>query len=891
MARFTKLVESLSETFRRSGARELVYFHCDHFEPWRSMRGRADVSQPNADDIADFLDQTARLEYARRLSLFLKPAYRLAPAGPGVRSADGDGVGFLPLTSKEAAIHDQTLAEIAKSSHELQIHIHHEYYTRNDMYSTQEKYNRDEKLRSFLANKTTKELDESRLRLLLDMTLEDYRRGTGLPFDRWFFVHGMWALNGSDRDVCTIDREIAILLEKGCQGDFTFPAGRMHTDPAHKAPFFCNPFDAAKCYDRAESNPTFAYGSQADGRFFIWASVVKHMFCSIDYYSKEIRAGLEDIERLAKELVATSVFIDGTLYIKTHAHSMNTDYFDHIGRPIYPHFHPGIQALLGVVFEAAADAGLGVNFLSVGDVYDRFVSAKYAGARDIATDENTIRHWETQPLVVNAMSPVERLATFGQLVGQVSASVVGRRLAEFGPTESGAYPYYEDLFARDRLVFPHEVEVATQLAASLPDGAKIHEFGTGFGSMALLLAVAGFDVLAIDADPRRLATAAEIRNVLARQIPWVGGRLSFKQAAIPNVLASLECEGVTAVATDVTSGVTLEGLAPIVQAVGERYASVVFDVERFFARTKDQADIDAVKALFGRCYEIVEPVSDMAGRLFFRARHPSAEPIPTAEPEPDATTRLAGAPGAAGAAPAPVGPTTTAMTPREAGALVDEVGVKLITERIAATGIEGSGAGEYYAKLTQRGVLVQDYDYAIADWILKNLSPSMPILEVGAGVGVLSFLLALAGRRVVALDLEPRRIDLGRAVASELGRRLGRDLEQLTFVTAKFPVSPPPIDPASCAVVITKMVYGCDEAQQTAMLAEIAGYADAIIDADDFCVARYTPEARARFDYLAGKAGLVVRPLEVIPSMRFVRLAARRQTAAEAVGALAEVGL
>src|SRR5471030_920951 len=200
MARFTKLVEDLSETFRRSGAGALHYFHTDHFEPWRSMRGRIDVSEPNGADIVDFLERTSKLDYARRLTLFLKPPFRLAVSGPGVRSADGDGVGFLPLTAKEEALHDLALGHIAASSHELQVHLHHEYYTNNEMYATQAKYNKTEVLRDYLAEKTTPALDEARFKLLIDMTLEYYRRGSGLDFKRWFFVHGMWALNGSDRD-------------------------------------------------------------------------------------------------------------------------------------------------------------------------------------------------------------------------------------------------------------------------------------------------------------------------------------------------------------------------------------------------------------------------------------------------------------------------------------------------------------------------------------------------------------------------------------------------------------------------------------------------------------------------------------------------------------------
>jgi 2-polyprenyl-3-methyl-5-hydroxy-6-metoxy-1,4-benzoquinol methylase len=862
MARFTKLIETLSESFRRGGARSLNYFHTDHFEPWRSMAGRIDISEPNGEDIVDFLEQSAKLEYARRLTLFLKPAFRLAPAGVDVRSVDGDGLGFRPLTDKESEVHDHALRHIAASGHELQVHLHHEYYTKNEMYSTQAKYNRDEYSRQYLLSRTSLSQDEARLRLLAEMTLESYRRGSGKPFDRWFFVHGMWALNGSDRDVCNIDREIGVLQEAGCLGDFTFPAGRPHTDPVHKMPFFCRSVDIPKCYDHESSEPSFAYGSPADGRFFIWASPIKHLFSSIDYYSREIRANLEDIERAAKELVETSVFLDGSLFIKTHAHSMNTDYFDSIRRPIYPHFHPGVQALLGVIFDAAADAGLEVRFPTASEVYDQFTGATFAGSTDIASDANTIRVRQTARETVNAMTPLERLEVFGDQAAQVSHAVVGERLASMGETDSGAYGYYKDLYDRNTLIHPYEFAVAKRLAQTLPDGARIHEFGAGFASLGLLLAVAGFDVLGIDADPRRLATAGAIRAELDRKVPWVAARLNFRNGAIPAVLESIDCGGVTAVATDVTSGASLEELERILAVVGPRYARIVFDNERFFTRTRDAEEMAKVRELFLRHYGACEPITDESvGRFYFEARR---------EPR-----QMREAPVAAKAERTPTRRRWNGTSPlsfEEATALVDEAGVAVLADAIDGQGLEGSGAGVFYGQILEQGRLAQSYDLKVANWLLENLDPGMPVLEVGAGVGALSLLLALSGRRVVALDLDPKRIALGNQIKERLAELVGHEIDNLEFVRARFPDDSLPLNPADSAVVITNMVFGWDAAQQLAMLRSIGGFQRALVDADRFGVRRSAPGEREAFDALARDAGLEMRVLELVPDARYVEL-------------------
>jgi 2-polyprenyl-3-methyl-5-hydroxy-6-metoxy-1,4-benzoquinol methylase len=521
-----------------------------------------------------------------------------------------------------------------------------------------------------------------------------------------------------------------------------------------------------------------------------------------------------------------------------------------------------VQALLGVVLSAASDAGLDIHFPTASEVYERFTTANYSGSTDIGSDEHTIRRSQTSQPVVNAMTPLQRLDAFAHLVSSISHAVVKSRLAELGATEAGAYEYYMDLYGRNVLVHPYELDVARHLAQNLPDGARIHEFGTGFGSLALLLAVAGFDVLAIDVDPRRLATASAIRAELGKQAPWTPGRLNFKEAAIPHILGQLDCVGVTAVATDVTSGTSLRDLEGIVEATGTRYASVVFDVERFFTRTRDQSEMTKVRELFARYYATCEPITDAGvGRFFFHAKTPRpASPMPAAPTTP--------------AREIPSSPARVeAPGLEEAVALIDRVGVAALKERIASAGVGGSGAGAFYAQIVGRGRLVQHYDVAVARWLLANLDSSTPILEIGAGVGALSLVLAAAGRRMVALDLDTRRIDIGREIKARAEAALKDEMSNLDFVEAKFPVEPSPMLQATSFVVITNMVFGWDETKQQAMLAEIARFEGAVIDADRFGVQRSTPREREAFDVAVRLAGLSITPLDLVPDMRFVRLA------------------
>ena len=80
---------------------------------------------------------------------------------------------------------------------------------------------------------------------------------------------------------------------------------------------------------------------------------------------------------IAKEIVMRSFLVDGTLYIRTHAHSLHDSYFFDVRTPIFPHQHPGVQNLYCSLFDAAASAGCAVEFLTASEVYERFVTAEF----------------------------------------------------------------------------------------------------------------------------------------------------------------------------------------------------------------------------------------------------------------------------------------------------------------------------------------------------------------------------------------------------------------------------------------------------------------------------------------------------------------------------------
>ncbi len=363
--------------------REIAYFHTDHFEPYRPVPGRDPAFEMAIPDVESFARQAEALETARNASLFYKPnvAYLLSEDRVIHRAHPADLIGFLPRDDRDYALSRAFLAPLAAGGFDLQLHIHHEHYTFNDT-------GRDAQTKAYLEKPEGRCHDQARLELAIRLSLDVMREDAGIKLDRWFFVHGLWALNASDPHECTIVREIEILKRNGCLGDFTQPAGRIHVDSRIDEPHLVDPFPFAKGYDTAEARPSLAAGagSEAANRFFIWASQINHKLCSIDTYSKSVQTRVKDPETFAMGHAVQSPVIDGVLYVKTHAHTMAPPYWQpEDGRPI-PHADPGIQGELGLLFAAAEAAGATITFPTVTQVYDRVIAAPRPAPRDLATE-------------------------------------------------------------------------------------------------------------------------------------------------------------------------------------------------------------------------------------------------------------------------------------------------------------------------------------------------------------------------------------------------------------------------------------------------------------------------------------------------------------------------
>lgn len=371
-------VASIAEILRARDVRTVIYFHCDHFEPWRNIHGS--VSDANAEHILRFLDTTAAIEFARRLTLFYRPYVKATlKSRSDAVFAEETPLGFIRPSEKAIAIARRGMGSIAThSAHDMQLHLHHEYVTMNDKYCRLSKWGSE----AFWETNTP-EMDRRRFLLLLDLSLETVERETSTALRDWFFVHGNWALNGSDRNVCRIDDEILLLQSRGCRGDFSFPAVPPHdsANPSFAEPSLIRAFAAPKCYNRPEAQRGSAWGADRAAtdsvRFFIWAAQPDaYAYVCLDYSTVYTQELCREPAAWAHRIARNALVRDGTMYFNTFAHSMHLrNVVDDV--PVFPHDYGPIRSMFGAFLDGAAEAGAAIEFGTARDVHARITGREH----------------------------------------------------------------------------------------------------------------------------------------------------------------------------------------------------------------------------------------------------------------------------------------------------------------------------------------------------------------------------------------------------------------------------------------------------------------------------------------------------------------------------------
>lgn len=560
------------ELLRRREVREVVWFHTDHWEPWGGS-----VDDTSLKRVESFTRQTTNSAFGRKMTLFYLSGTRYRLKSPLPAAGTGEEiVEAVPLTEHQDSRACQVVGELAaRTDVEFQVHLHHETLVSND--SDRGSLHRSLKML------TDKEQDGRRLDFLLKTELARIRRHTGAALDNWAFVHGLWALNGSDRSVCQIDNEIEILMRNGCWGDFSFPAGRPHCDPvAITQPYTCVPYAAPKGYDLPDSAPVIidvGAGAIGEGRFLIWNSRARHDVCSIDYYGDGDRTRLKNTDGIVLSWLSRCPVIDRTLYIKTHAHSMRPDYFEEGNAT--PLATPDVQAILDLLQSACDGAEVELKMATVGEVFARLreVDARCPGGADLAATD-ALGTSGVQELRLDGKEGLGDGAkpVFTDLVAvPILKDWIGTNPARL----RSAGDYYMERLSRDRLFGDIDIAIADYCRRHFRHETKFFELGFGFGELSLLLALGGFQVTGYEGEAGRYAGAAMLAKALADRGAKLG-TLSLVEGIFPDALdlRSLNTPSTALVVTNVTSSHIMDNIDFVYRGL-RLFDHLIIDLSRF----------------------------------------------------------------------------------------------------------------------------------------------------------------------------------------------------------------------------------------------------------------------------------------------------------------------
>lgn len=563
----------LGEILRRRGIRSVTWFHADHWEPW----GQG-INETTLKRLESFTRQVKASPFARKMTLFYLTGtnYRLKSASD---NRDGEIVQAQSRSERDHDLARQIIGELrSQTDVEFQVHLHHEHLVDNDGSWGD--------LHNTIKSKTDPEQDANRLHYMLRTELGTLRHDTGAALDSWAFVHGMWALNGSDRAVCRIDNEIEILMKHGCWGDFTFPAARGHCDPTIlEQPYTCMPFKAAKGYDDPRSEPIaldVGAGAIRDGRFLIWNSKAKHDVCSVDCYTVQDLSRVTRANQIVLTWLANCPVINGILYIKTHAHSMHADYYQEGSR--VPLTGPHVVPTFDLLQHACEDARVELTYASVSEVFDTLRKLDSRVPISPTTPASAALLLDA-PLRVTSAG-----GTTGNSMEQSDFSHVNlfavstlQRWLEADPRHKrAAGDYYSARLAQGRLFVEPELAIAEYSRKYFDKGAHFFELGFGFGELSLLLALSGFRATGFESDNGRHEGAAALVAALEGG-GVVSSGLSLVCGAFPDALqlSSLDADGESIfVSTNVTSTHVMEKMTYINRSL-RLFDHLIIDLARF----------------------------------------------------------------------------------------------------------------------------------------------------------------------------------------------------------------------------------------------------------------------------------------------------------------------
>jgi hypothetical protein len=803
----------LVDILKRRNIKHVCYFHTDHYEPW--SKG---VNENTAHGVNRFSKLSKETRFAAEMNLFYHTflPFRLDQEIVKRNESGMDAIFLGGRTAQQDAIIQQVMTPLVQDGgHEVHIHVHHESWTRNTG-----EYSKD--ISRWVNQNSTEEMDRARLERALLITKDYIGRDIGKPIDKWAFVHGNWALNGSDRSICWINDEIEILMRHGCFGDFTFPAGRGHCNPTVLIePYTCLAVNQPKGYDLPESLPLKMERGLTPfrpDRFFIWSSVIKADYSSLDYYSEQNRETFKNTENVVANWLEKSVIVGETLYIKTHAHSMKWEYEIEKNENPIPHLYPDIKNIFKLLETICERAGVEVEVVTVNTLMKRL--------------QEYVKAAEAAEAITVKQTPLE--AAVESLGEAMTAWLDGSQ-----ERDHAAGDFYKVRINAGRWLEDYEMAVVKHVITKYDTATtRITEIGIGLGTLTAVLAALGYRTYGIEGDLRRSAGAMWIKNFLAEQYPEIEKNYVIVKGFYPEMFSGefiADDKHNIVISTNLVHTFSAQNQDKILKSF-LMFDSMILDSSRFGISRGGAEKVADIENMLWRHFVVVDKFfHSVAGSLTeFSPRDPLS------------------------------------FNQQTCGTLVKFPEVLKLSTDVCHNWLKtlnDQGASDaFIADKLERGQVIDKREVAVVEQICRMFrSTETRIVEVGSACGALALLLAVQGFEVVGFEGNVRRAKAAEIVKSTWLSEFSESPVVISFHAQLFPkqYSDSLLSRTKQNVLLTTNIVGTYSAEhQSQLLAAAANFSDVIIDIGRFGISRDTADQRATL--LRAMASTFFEPIEPI---------------------------
>lgn len=821
-------IDNLVDILKSRNITSIGYFHTDHFEPWSKGTG-----QQYRTGVERFQQQARKSRFGRRMSLFYLnfiPAMLVEPGD--TRALSGDRIGFGTMADADwPGVCSVMRPMEAEFGHEMHLHIHHERWVRNTG-------NYEKSMADWINAHSSAAMDSRRLDRFVGIALNGVSAEIGRPMNDWAFVHGNWALNGSDTSICMIEDEIDILMRHGCWGDFTFPAGRGHCDPTllHE-PYSCLPAHGIKIYDKPESAPSVVERGvpfHGDGRFLIWSSRIKASHSSIDYYSETNRTLFRTPEKMVEAWLRDSVVIDGRLFVKTHAHSLKWEYDIGGSDSPIPHCHPEVVGVFDLFERVADQAQVPIELITVNELRkwlaappvqknNAVLAAPPAPAEAAAAVDTAA------PPVIDEAAPASPF-NIDEFDGHFTQQV-RNWIADVPARIRDAGDFYNRRLQAGECISTYERAIIEKVKATFaPETTRLFEIGIGFGTLSAALAAHGYEVVGYEGANGRAEGARTIAKELTAQYPELAGKYKIVQGFFPDAvdLSSLSHDKKNIlIATNIVNSFSADNQDRILR-FALNFDEFFFDATRFgITRDREDAERSVSNGLPSLFQDLGLVWADSSSGI----RHLRPLPMLT-DGDAEAFT------------PAPAEPNTSDIR-----ALVDEL--KISARHFLTDIVANGGPDELYQQKLIRDHYIEPYEESVIADILSHHRPEKThVTEIGTGLGGVALALASLGYKVTAFDLNRRRAAQAQMMLDHWKSEHPNLALDVQIIAQPFPVALPPysLTGGRANILVSTNIVGSYSAQNIdAILRMAASFDEYILDIGRAGANRNSQEERNAF--------------------------------------------